>query len=118
MSDTKILLSHLKLKFNIDHPNVEESYSYGYESALASVPEDANPFAAGTLENEQWNDGWWAGFYGEQPLFLATDNVEDLSANDYVFSDSKENIFIKFLEISGVIAISAFVGYQLFELVA
>lgn len=119
MSDTKGLLPYIKLQFNIEHPTLEEAYQYGYECALAEIAEEDNPFAIGSNEYEQWHDGWWSGFYGEDSLFAKeTEESEILSANDHVYHDSKENLFFRFLEISGVIAVSAFVGYQLFELVA
>jgi hypothetical protein len=120
MSDTKVLLPHIKLKFNIDHPSFEESYCYGYECSLAEVSEEENPFVPGSSESDQWNDGWWAGFYGEKPLFEKEPMVveHDSSANDHMFGDSKDNLIVRFFEISGVIVMSAIVGYQLFELVA
>ncbi len=67
MNDTTELLPHIKLRFNIEHPSFEECYSYGYECALAEVEEDENPFREGSIEHEQWQEGWWAGFYGEKP---------------------------------------------------
>ncbi|MDF1757463.1 MAG: transmission trait enhancer LetE [Legionellaceae bacterium] len=119
MSDTKALLPHVKLRFNIEHPTVEESYRFGYECALADVTEEDNPFALGSREGEHWNDGWWAGFYGEEPLFTKEPAVDvNSSANDHFYNDSKENLLSKFLEISGVLVVSAIFGYQLFEMVA
>lgn len=122
MSDTMLLLPHVKLHFNIEHPTFEESYVYGYECARADISEEDNPFAVGSKERDQWIDGWWAGFYGEQPAFVLSADQDALeldgSANDHVYHDNRDNFFIKFLEISGVIVMSAIVGYQLIELVA
>lgn len=121
MSDTKVLLPHVKLQFNIEHPTLEESYLYGYECAKSEVYEDENPFAIGSKEYEHWADGWWAGFYNEEPLFKLDPVLEyDYSANDnhYHIKDDKENSIVKFFEISGMIVISVLVSYQLFELVA
>lgn len=121
MNDSMLLLPHVKLRFNIEHPSFEESYVYGYECARADLSENENPFAYGTSESDQWADGWWAGFYGEPPAFsIAHDQSEyDGSANDHVYHDQKDhNFFVKFLEISGALVISMIVGYQLMELVA
>lgn len=122
MTDTT-MLPHIKLRFNIDYPTLEESYIHGYEQAVAGINENENPFAAGSIENDHWAEGWWAGFYGDEPLFAlpAVDlDAEHLPANEHAYHDheTEESFFVKFLEISGVIAVSAFVGYQLLELVA
>ena len=67
--DTTTLLPHIKLRFNIDHPSYEECYLFGYECGLSDVSEEDNPFKAHSKEAEQWIEGWWAGAYGEDPLF-------------------------------------------------
>jgi hypothetical protein len=121
MSDTQELLPHIKLRFNIEHPTFEESYIFGYECALADADEKINPYQSGTQEHEQWSEGWWAGFYNEKPLFSLDDahlNQHTKSANEQVFADNRHNMLVKFFEISGVIVMSAIVGYQIFELVA
>lgn len=124
MNDTTNLLPHLRLKFNIDHPGYEECYLFGYECAVSDVSEEENPFKEGTPEAEQWLEGWWAGAYGEQPLFdmNALESEEDFlnkekAANDHQYQ-RKHNFFTLVLEISGALAASAIVGYQLLELVA
>lgn len=121
MNDTATLLPHIKLKFTIEHPNYEECYSYGYGCAEAELAEEDNPFRAGSPEAEQWLEGWWAGFYGEQPLFSSTHSEdsgshEEIAANDKQYQ--KSNFLTLVFEISGAIAASAIVGYQLLELVA
>lgn len=122
MNDTTTILPHLKLQFNIEHPSDEECYLFGYECALSEVSEEENPFAAGTYEAEQWSEGWWAGFYNEEPLFSLHNQEEhhelnkEKAANDQQYQ--KSSIMSLFFEISGAIAASAIVGYQLLELVA
>ncbi len=123
MNDTTALLPHIKLQFNIEHPSYEECYLFGYECALSEVLEEDNPYKAGSAEAEQWSEGWWAGFYEEIPLFDMTNEIDDelivikeKPANDYIYQ--KKSILKLVFEISGAIAASAIVGYQLFELVA
>lgn len=125
MNDTNALLPHIRLRFNIEHPNYEECYLYGYQCALAEVAEEDNPFREGSQEAEQWIEGWWAGFYGEEPLFeldgtlkeeQENTRVTEVAANDSYFQ--KSGIMALVFEISGAIAASAIVGYQLLELVA
>lgn len=125
MNDTTAVLSLVKLKFNIDHPSIEECYSFGYECAQAEVDEDSNPFTAGTTEYEQWSDGWWAGFYGEEPLFKFTNDIVKVdapeqiqAANDNTFKDGIGKWILTAIEITGVIVVSAVVGYQLLDMVA
>ncbi|HRD68897.1 MAG: transmission trait enhancer LetE [Legionella sp.] len=122
MNDTTALLPHIKLRFNIEHPSYEECYMFGYECALSEVAEEDNPFREGSQESEQWLEGWWAGAYGEKPLFdLNTMQQEEelhieSAANDHQYH--KSSFLTLVFEISGAIAASAIVGYQLLELVA
>lgn len=123
MNDTTMLLPHIKLRFNIEHPSLEECYSYGYECAAADVDEESNPFRLGSKEHEQWTAGWWDGLYGETPTLALADDMDESSvikssANDNVYHEPMDTFFIRLLEISGMIAVSAIVGYQLIELVA
>jgi hypothetical protein len=123
MNDTTALLPHMKLQFNIEHPSYEESYLFGYECALSELGEEENPFKEGSPAAEQWREGWWAGFYGEEPLFDLSDVLntmsdldKEMAANDRQYQ--KSSIMTLVFEISGAIAASAIVGYQLLELVA
>lgn len=127
MNDINTLLPHIKLRFNMEHPSDEESYLLGYECALTEVSEESNPFRAGSQAALQWQEGWWAGMYGEKPLFdpalfakdeFDEDEFEEFSANERDYSSSKHRFLYLVFEISGAIAASAIVGYQLFELVA
>ncbi len=125
MSDTTALLSLLKLRLNIEHPDVEESYVYGYDAGTAGVPEEDNPFQLNTREYDHWSEGWWAGFYDEKPTFSLDEPDQAQSApqplqvaNDHVFSDAMGNLLVKVLEISSVIGVAALVGYQVLDLVA
>lgn len=124
MNDTAALLPHIKLRFNINHPSYEECYIFGYECGISEVSENENPFKEGSPEAEQWQEGWWAGVFGEKPIFemssLAGDeqqNEVSEAANDTIFCH-KHSILSLVFEISGAIAASAIVGYQLLELVA
>lgn len=122
MNDTTALLPHLKLRFNIEHPSYEETYLFGYECALSEVAEEDNPFRSGSKEAEQWVEGWWAGMYGEKPLFdlnsleQETELTKETAANDHSYQ--KSSFLTLVFEISGAIAASAIVGYQLLDLVA
>ncbi|WP_133128331.1 transmission trait enhancer LetE [Legionella nagasakiensis] len=125
MDNFKGLLSDVKLQFNIEHPSFEECYAFGYECALAEIEETENPFRTGTKESEQWLEGWWAGFYGETPIYDLADymssSVDSVkkAANDEAYHEQlKYMFFAKVLEITGVIAVSALVGYQVIDLVA
>ncbi len=124
MKETDALLPHLKFRFHVDNPTLEECYAYGYECALADVCEEENPFQENSQEQEQWLEGWWAGFYHDQPLFSleldqAEQDAQDLApANDAVYHVKQDNYFLRVLEIAGVIAVSAIIGYQVIDIVA
>ncbi|MBN9231096.1 MAG: transmission trait enhancer LetE [Legionella sp. 40-6] len=125
MNDINAILPDIRLRFNIEHPSYEESYTMGYESALAQAAEEDNPFAFGTPEAEQWLEGWWDALSGDEPLFdlklqqetHEVELIEEMAANDQQFF-KKHGFLSLVIEISGAIAASALVGYQLFELVA
>ena len=124
MNDETMLLPHIKLRFNIEHPNLEDYYVHGYECATADLCEDENPCQPGSQASEHWLEGWWAGFYEEPPAYELTTTIDEVAietqdaANDLIYHHEKESFLITFLEITGVIALSAIVGYQLLELVA
>lgn len=123
MNDTTTLLPDIRLRFNIDHPSFEDCYAYGYECATAEISEAANPFRIGSKENEQWLEGWWAGFYGEKPLYELANEVDSQmneidAANDHFYHDHLSGFFTRVFEITGMLAVSAAVGYQLIDLVA
>lgn len=124
MNEMTTLLPHIKLRFHVDNPSLEECYVYGYECAQADITEQENPYLDGSQENEQWAEGWWAGFYNEQPLFSfeaeAQSDSEDLEpVNDPSYHNKgHDNYFFRVLEIAGVIAVSAIIGYQVIDIVA
>lgn len=124
MSDINKVLPDIKLRFNIEHPNLEECYAFGYECALAEIAEKENPYRPETIESEYWLEGWWAGFYGEQPIHELSAYVREKTeavlhaANDEEYQAGKVGFFTKVLEISGIIAISTLLGYQVIDLVA
>lgn len=126
MNDTSVLLPHLKLQLDIDHPSYEESYSFGYECAVSEMGEEENPYAIGTQEHKQWLEGWWAGFYGEEPLFkLPADSLIDNpsisdvdAANDHAYHFDYSSFLTQFFKITSAITATAVLGYQIFELVA
>jgi hypothetical protein len=124
MNDITAILPDIALRFNVAHPSYEESYVFGYECAHAEVPEEENPFTMGSASAEQWMEGWWAYMGGEMPLFTKEDlaqadwDSQKVSAVNDPQYHHKHGIMTLVIEISGAIAASALVGYQLLELVA
>ncbi|MDF1677843.1 MAG: transmission trait enhancer LetE [Legionellaceae bacterium] len=123
MNELNSLLPHLKFRFHLDHPTLEECYAYGYECALADVQEEDNPYPLNSAEREQWLEGWWAGFYNDQPLFSLAAEAEGEQAalepaNDGMYHKEQSNYVLRVLEIAGVIAVSAIIGYQVMDIVA
>lgn len=125
MNDMTSLLPHIKLRFNIEHPSFEECYAHGYECAQGEISEAENPYRLNSKESDHWLEGWWAGFYGEQPLHEVTvsdaeeaKTIPTEAANDHSFHHYLDSFLVKVMEVSGVIAVSAAVGYQVIDLVA
>lgn len=125
MNDTNVLLPHIKLRLNIDHPSYEECYAYGYECALAELDEESNPYREGSDECEHWLEGWWAGFYGEEPLYRLTEIQEAppavdtaVAANEQVYHPVMDSLFDKVVNFTGALTATLIVGYQIVDLVA
>lgn len=123
MNDTKSILQDIKLRLNIDRPDIEDCYSFGYECSLNELSESDNPFIEGSVEHFHWQEGWWDAFYGDKPhLTMSTEGAPGLdthqAANDDRFHSSQESTWAKWLKITGALAASAVVGYQIVDLVA
>lgn len=128
MTDTNTMLPYVRLQFEIENPSLEECYAYGYQAAMAEQGEDINPYKEDTVEYQQWQEGWWAGFYGEQPLYPMNELFE--SQDDVVISDNKPaandkwfiprsgSIMSRVARVTSAIAATAIVGYQVIDLVA
>ena len=111
------ILADIRLKMQIENPDYEECYVDGYACGLAAIDEQSNPYASDSIEGQYWTEGWWNAFYGEQPLFsLEGANIEKAQPKPH--EHKMTDFIISFLEISGVLAVSTLVGYQLWELVA
>lgn len=122
MNDNTNLLPHLKLLLTIDHPSYEDSYCFGYECAEAFMNEEENPYVQGTEEHNHWLEGWWAGYYGEEPLFKLTGvNEPDVAltaANDKAYHFDYSVFIANVLKITGALTATAVLGYQILDLVA
>ena len=111
------ILADVRLKMQVENPNYEDCYVDGYACGLAELGEELNPYSIDSIEGQYWTEGWWNAFYGEKPLFNLDGANFDKSQpkpNDHKVAD----FIISFLEISGVIAVSTLLGYQIWELVA
>ena len=130
MSDTHSLHADLLLKFNIENPDIEDCYAFGYECAQNDLSEAENPFKKNSMAYDYWNDGWCAGFYNETPQFALETDVDTQTqsqeivqtitpaSNDTHFNDNRYSLIQRMWEITGVLAISALVGYQFIDFVA
>lgn len=125
MNETMMVLPDLALRLNMDHPDYEEAYCFGYECAEAGMSEQDNPFRVGKSGYEPWLEGWWAGFYGEEPLFVMEKTLEDTltvdsitAANDTEYHHDFGRYWSKFLTITGALTATVLIGYQIIDLVA
>lgn len=88
----KLALGYAKLKLHIAYPALEECWLEGYESAQQQIEEENNPYEYGSTEYYSWADGWWAGFYNEEPIFQAEkldqSTIEKLNTNEPAANES------------------------------
>ena len=71
MNQAKIqsrLLPYLRLQFHINNPTLDEVWSEGYDAANMAIDEVKNPYRSNSKEFDYWDQGWWAGFYGEEHM--------------------------------------------------
>lgn len=122
------ILPYLRLKLNIDQPTLEECWAEGYDVAQKEGDEEANPYREDSMEYQHWNQGWWAGFYGEERWYKENDLCD--SANHYRKQISQYSVAVnepdygsenvrewagRFAKIAGAIA-ATIVAVELFEL--
>lgn len=69
MTDNTELLSHMRLHFHVQHPSYDEVWLEGFDEGQNEFNEEDNPYPEDSMAYQFWNDGWWAAFYGEAPLF-------------------------------------------------
>ncbi len=62
----------------------------GYESANDNIDADANPYLIDSEDYHYWQEGWWAGFYNEEPSFSYA--KEELEQNEPMSVLLKENL--------------------------
>ena len=79
MSTQQEVLSHIRLQVNSQAADLGDCWAEGYESAQSNLTEKDNPYEVSTTEYQNWTEGWWAGFYEEEPIFGLNNNVAQLS---------------------------------------
>lgn len=130
MKNSKTILPDVLLDMHMKHPGLDECYFDGFTCGQVELNTNENPFQADSVESRYWLDGWMDAHLGQEPLFNPDGLAEDLTLqlattmaaeNDthyYAPAELQRNNLIRFIEITGAIAVSAFIGYQLIELVA
>jgi hypothetical protein len=68
MDANKELLPYLKLKLELEHPDLEDCWHEGYFAAQLEAELEENPYDEQSKEADYWSQGWWAGFYEEPTL--------------------------------------------------
>lgn len=122
MNEMDSLVPHLRLQLNLKHPDLEECYLFGFESAREGLEESENPFPSQSKENFYWQEGYWDGYYDEKPLFSTEKpktetQVEPDASNDKNFI-KPSTLMLNVFKITSALAATFLVGYQVFDLVA
>jgi ribosome modulation factor len=116
-------LALTRLMMHVEMPDLEETWLDGYQSGLDDLPEENNPYPMNSQEYECWNEGWWAGFYQEQPLFSLDGTVNPLgqpvqqqtAANTTKVGKTRKYM-IRTIQILGTL-LAAAICYQLLDLI-
>lgn len=90
MNDAE-LLCYTKLSLHVHNPDLDDTWREGYEMAQNNCQDTSNPFETFTIEHEYWSEGWWAGFYNEEPLFQFEEM--NVTATDQVAISEKKTGF-------------------------
>jgi len=119
------LVPDLTLRLNIEHPALEDVWLEGYKNAEKNITEAANPYCRGSSEYRYWREGWWAAFYGEEPLFSKQDaeqkqaTQEKITMSQYkplvIQNNDPQKIHLIFNAI--LVLASAVAAYTLYDLV-
>ena len=125
----KNALAYAQLQFQVEVPNLEETWLDGYQAGMKEQAEESNPYAMDSKEYALWNEGWWAGFYQEEPLFSLDGTVHAKQTKAQVMQAEKKaeksvskiakmpgKYIIRTIQIFGAI-LAAAVCYQLADLV-
>ena len=133
MHNTNDILPYLRLKLNVEHPDLEDCWREGYDSALKGISSDSNPFKPHSREYEYWEEGWWAGLYEEVPLFesdvsdvvsskipgtLAQVSSGEAANEEKWWEPEMRKWAFRLTKIVATLAATAVVGYQLLDMVA
>ncbi|MBS0358075.1 MAG: hypothetical protein JSS53_02225 [Proteobacteria bacterium] len=119
MNGSTQIFPYLQLQMNLQHPCLEDCWLDGYDAARDNQAEESNPYKPNTAEFLQWSEGFWSGFYGEQPLFethnnmgvMATQYISQVSsqpaANEHFWNNPRVRLWAtRTLKVAGAIAAS------------
>ncbi len=112
MYDEQEVINHVRLQFNVAHPDLEEIWQAGYECAEQKQLLSANPYKAHTTDHFHWAEGWWAGYYEV--------NIEQIAANQPQFLRwSQESRFFTMAQLFGNILgglMASIVCYEILDM--
>lgn len=115
---TKELLAQLKFHLDLEHPDYEEFYFFGYEAAQAGLPEEENPYQEGGQGYEAWAEGWWDGFYGVKPLFQDEEKTSTSShpMNQEEIEFCPTEFWLPLMKFGATATATVILGYELLDL--
>ncbi len=122
MTTNSNVLALTRLQHNIKVPAIEDVWLEGYEGFQGDLDEHNNPYQHGSAEYKHWQDGWWASFYGEEPLFDLAGGLNQRAALDtatHAANDAdmvkKESHGRRLFEIGCVVFVAA-LAYQAIDM--
>ncbi len=115
---------YIRFLKSIQKPDLEGVWLDGQDCAENQLALEENPYPENSTEYHYWSEGWWAGFYEEEKLFVSTEektvtslnNVTELKASNEPFFDGKEGV-MEWLESFSVILGTFMTGMVCYELV-
>jgi hypothetical protein len=111
-------LGYSRLQLHIHTPNLDDIWLEGYEQGIKEYAESNNPFPEDTQEHRHWDDGWWAGFYNEDPMFEHDNSTKpDATESSYPQSTSQHTIsFNQWFLACGEICSGGLASFAAFQL--
>ncbi len=123
------LETYLRFLKSIQKPDLEGVWLDGRDCAEHQLSLRDNPYSKDSKEHLYWNEGWWAGFYEEEPLSLLSESTSVVTDNNKTLSNimSKKainnsiskgiKIISEWVEDISFIAGTFMTGFIIYELV-
>ncbi len=124
MSNGNEILPDLLLKFEIEHPDIDDLYLEGYQAGLKNLSESINPYPKDSDNHHYWNEGWWDAFFEEAPVFMplteyshagvVADTAIHCANDESLIDENKESLFSLLFQVITLLFIGG-LSYTIYD---